>query len=73
MPASLMTLLHFAVSLRRKTLNSAGVLPTATAPEATNDFAMSGWRIAAMTSCASLSTILLGVPAGATMPWNASA
>jgi hypothetical protein len=64
----LMTLAHFAVSVLMKAVNSAGVLPTATAPEASKVLPISGDLTMAATSRPSLSMMARGTPAGAIMP-----
>jgi hypothetical protein len=73
MPASLMTLLHFCISAFRNAANSFGVLPTASAPSSSKRCATSGKRTMRATSADSLLTMACGTPAGATIPWNASA
>ena len=64
------TFAHFSSSDLICALNSAGVLPTASAPSAAMRFCISGDFSAAAISLCSLATIGAGVPAGANSPYH---
>src|SRR6185436_5863483 len=65
MLASLATFAHFAISLRMKAANSAGVEETVSRPAAANFSFSSGCASAAFSACDSFTTASGGVPAGA--------
>src|SRR6478735_4627173 len=67
-PASVITLLHRAISSATKARNSSGVLPTATMPCSASLSFIAGSASAFLASAETRSTISLGVPAGAMMP-----
>src|SRR5471032_38074 len=71
MLAARMTLAHFSVSAARKRPNSAGVIGIGTPPSSTMRALSLGSASAAPTALLGLSTIPLGVAAGAPMPAKA--
>src|SRR5439155_13335311 len=68
MPANLITLAHFSVSLTISRLKSAGVLGIGVPPKSSSRAFILGSARAALTSLLSLSTILAGVAFGAPTP-----
>src|SRR5215471_9741823 len=67
-PAVFTTCAHFSISARRYLSNSAGDIASGTAPCLSQDSFTCGLLIALLISALSLSTIALGVPAGAMIP-----
>src|SRR5262249_36286834 len=68
MPLSLTTWPHLSISLTMKAPNSAALMRTMSAPSDSRRFCVSGESCAAASAACTLSTISLGVPAGARMP-----
>src|SRR5262245_55894849 len=70
MPANLTTLPHFSVSSTMNLAKSAGEPANTATPRSVNLFLILGSARAALISLLSVSTIAMGVPLGATMPYQ---
>src|SRR5262245_34674607 len=70
MPANLTTLPHFSVSSTMNLAKSAGEPANTATPRSVRLFLILGSARAALISLLSVSTIAMGVPLGATMPYQ---